>query len=194
MRVVYKSLVFQVFPGVYAPCDDSFLLADNLKVKKGEAVLDMGTGCGMQGIVAARQGGRVVACDVSAKAVECARYNARRNKVGMSLVRSDLFKAIKGSFDLLVFNPPYLPSEPSEEKDEEALSWDGGRDGRAVINRFIRECPGYLNPGGRVLLVASSLTGIQEVMDEFAERGFKPHLIARKPFLFEEVVLLEAFL
>jgi release factor glutamine methyltransferase len=197
--MIFKDLVFDVFPGVYRPCDDSFLLAEHLEVMPGQKVLDMGTGCGIQGVIAARGGASVLACDVSQRAVECARHNAAKNRVGMEVVRSDLFEEVEGTFDLIPFNPPYLPSDPMEtleretssRGDIESLAWDGGRSGREVISRFISRCKDFLEPGGRVLLVASSLSGIKEIKGEFMEAGFIPKIIDRRRFFFEEMVLIE---
>lgn len=196
----YKGYVFDVYPGVYKPCDDSFLLADNLVVRRGERVLDMGTGCGIQGIIAAGMGASVLACDILPRAVRCARHNARSNGVDMEVVKSDLFQKVSGSFDLITFNPPYLPPDPLEKevrravpgmRDVEAVAWDGGRDGRRVITRFLRGCREHLNPGGRVLLVASSLTGIDNVLREFLEAGLRARVVAKKRFFFEEIVVFE---
>lgn len=190
--MIYRGRSFEVFPGVYEPCDDSFMLAEALTVRKGYRVLDMGTGCGIQGILAAAEGGRVTACDISEKAVECARYNAARNKVDLDVVKSDLFQEVEGAFDLVVFNPPYLPSEPLERGDEFSGAWDGGVNGGQIIENFIREVKGHLAPKGRVQLVASTLTGIDGVMGSLAKAGMRAQATSRKRFFFEELVLIVA--
>jgi release factor glutamine methyltransferase len=89
------------------------------------------------------------------------------------VVRTDLFTSIRGSFDLVLFNPPYLPTQPEERIDdwlEYAL--DGGKSGRAVIERFARNVGDVLAPGGRILLLISSLTGLSEVQERFAGRNY----------------------
>jgi release factor glutamine methyltransferase len=182
---------FEVFPQVYPPSDDSFLLAEHLSVGKGERVLDMGTGCGIQGIVASKQGGEVLACDISERAVECASYNARLNRGDMKVVRSDLFENIEGNFDLIAFNPPYLISEPSEPEDELKKAWDGGRDGREVMDRFISEVGDYLDEGGRVILLQSSINGLEKTVSTFRNLGFDTRVVAEKNFFFERLYLLE---
>ncbi len=200
--MIYRDLVLDIFPGVYRPCDDSFLLAENLAVSGGEKVLDMGTGCGIQGILAAKQGARVMACDISSQAVECAKHNAAKNGVGIEVIKSDLFQRVKGAFDLIAFNPPYLPSDPREasalkkssadrDSDTEILAWDGGKTGREVASRFILGCAEHLEPGGRVLLIASSLSGIKEVEEELLRKGLRPRILGRRRFFFEELALVE---
>ena len=80
------------------------------------------------------------------------------------MIRSDLFAGVRGPFDLVLFNPPYLPTAPDERLDdwlEYAL--DGGPDGRRTIARFLDGLVAVLSPGGRALLLISSLTGPGEV-------------------------------
>jgi len=146
---------------VYQPDADTFLLleAARKEVKSGDRVLEVGTG---SGLIAAEMAKitRIVATDINPHAVLCA------SKAGTDVVRTDLFNGIRGSFDLVLFNPPYLPTPPEERTDdwlEYAL--DGGRSGRAVIERFARNVGEVLAPDGRILLLVSSLTGLSEVLE-----------------------------
>jgi len=79
--VFYSRYKFEVFNGVYEPAEDSFLLADNLQVRYGDTVLDLGTGCGILGIVAAGKARKVVATDISPIAVKCTKHNAKINNL-----------------------------------------------------------------------------------------------------------------
>jgi len=153
---------------VYAPEADSVLLleAARSEVRPDDLVLEVGTGSGLIAAELSRIA-TVVATDISPHAVFCAR------DAGADVVRTDLFAGMRGPFDLIVFNPPYLPTRPEERLDdwlEHAL--DGGKDGRAVIGRFAAGVGSVLAPGGRILLLVSSLTGIGEVQRLFADKGF----------------------
>ncbi|MCE5299070.1 MAG: methylase, partial [Methanoregulaceae archaeon] len=95
----------------------------------------------------------------------------------VEVVRTDLFSGICGIFDLVLFNPPYLPTTPDERMDdwlEYAL--DGGPDGRTVIRRFLSGVGRVLAPGGRCLLLISSLTGLPEVCMLIEQAGFTPEV------------------
>jgi release factor glutamine methyltransferase len=191
--VIYRGYVLDVFPGVYEPCDDSYLLADTLRVRKGDRVLDMGTGCGLQGLIASSKAKGVTSSDISKKALKCASHNAQRNRVtNIHFIESDLFGNIQGEFDLIAFNPPYLPTDPRERDDEHARAWDGGKDGLRVISEFIEGVKDHLTPKGRVQLISSSLGGVEETMRMFAEAGLKARIDAKKRFFFEELALIEA--
>jgi release factor glutamine methyltransferase len=149
---------------VYSPEADTLLLlaAARAEVRPGDRVLEVGTGSGLVAAEIARIT-RVVATDINPHAVLCA------GKAGVEVVRTDLFSGIRGPFDLVLFNPPYLPTQPEERMDdwlEHAL--DGGVSGRAVIERFARNVGDVLAPGGRILLLISSLTGLSEVQELFA--------------------------
>lgn len=179
---------------VYKPCDDSFILGEALaaEVRKGEKVLDMGTGTGIQALIAASKGGEVTAVDINNKAIECLRYNAELNGLETRTIKSNLFSEINHSFDLIVFNPPYLPEDEIDPKDELSLAWDGGKDGREVVDRFLEQFESNLNRKGRVLLIQSSLNGLDSTMKKFKELGFKPEIISQKNFFFEKLYVIRA--
>lgn len=161
---------------VYSPEADTWLLLDaaRAEVKSGDRVLEIGTGSGLIAAELARVTG-VVATDINPHAVLCAREK------GVVVVQNDLFCGIRSTFDLILFNPPYLPTRPEERIDdwlEHAL--DGGLNGRVVIERFSQHVDRVLAPGGRILLLVSSLTGLPEVRDLFFKAGFVSEIILRK--------------
>ena len=75
-RVDFGKYVFDIWENVYEPAEDSFLFAENLDVEKGSQVLDIGTGCGMLGILAAETATEVIAVDLNPYAVRCAKENS----------------------------------------------------------------------------------------------------------------------
>lgn len=146
---------------VYTPEVDTALLlsAARAEVRPGDRVLEVGTGSGLIAVEIAKIT-RVVATDINPHAVTCA------HDAGIDVVRTDLFRGIRGPFDIVVFNPPYLPTQPEERIDdwlEYAL--DGGMSGRVTIARFVEEVEQILAPGGRALVLISSLTGLSEVLE-----------------------------
>jgi release factor glutamine methyltransferase len=123
-RVHFNDHVFNVYEDVYEPAEDTFLFAENLNVKEGELVLDVGTGCGLLGILAAKKASSVLAIDLNPYAIRCAKENSALNGVSnkISFVQASLFTALNPNikFNLILFNAPYLPSE-----EYEATSWIG---------------------------------------------------------------------
>jgi release factor glutamine methyltransferase len=196
-RVFFGDYVFLVDENVYEPAEDSFLFAENLSVDEGERVLDVGTGCGILGVLAAAKAGNVMSVDVNPFAVRCARNNAAFNHVRskITFMRTDLFTAFNdvAKFDLVLFNAPYLPTEQGEGMSWLDRAWAGGVSGRQIIDRFLDEVPTYMSGRGRVLLMQSTLTGVEETLRRFAACGMGARVVAEEklPF-FESVVLLEA--
>ncbi|MEM1660934.1 MAG: class I SAM-dependent methyltransferase [Candidatus Bathyarchaeia archaeon] len=194
-EVVYGGLRFYVFDGVYEPAEDTFLLADNLDVCEGEIVLDMGTGCGILSVLSALKASFVVAVDINPQAVKCAKENAKRNGVRnkIDFICGNLFDPLRTGlrFTLILFNPPYLPSE-EEPKTWIEYAWAGGADGRRVIDRFLMDLPRYLDCGGRLLMVQSSLSDIEKTIKLLEERDFKVEITCRRGLFFETITLIKA--
>jgi release factor glutamine methyltransferase len=196
-RVYFGDYSFSVWENVYEPAEDSFLFAENLEAEAGERVLDMGTGCGILGILAAKKASFVVAADVNPYAVRCARENATFSNVRgkMSFIQGDLFTPLREAekFDAILFNAPYLPADKSEADSWIGRAWAGGATGRQIIDRFISEAPKHLKRLGRVLLMQSTLTDVDETLRRFARGHLNAKVVAEfsLPF-FETIVLVEA--
>lgn len=195
-KVFFGKYVFEVSEEVYEPAEDTFLLARNLAINEGERVLDMGTGCGILAVMAAEKASRVVAVDVNPRAVICAQKNAELNGVTtrVEIRRGNLFAAIKPEekFDLILFNAPYLPVEPDEGKSWAEKAWAGGKTGRKIIDRFITNAAKYLSENGRVLLVQSSLSDIEETLRRFSQHKMHAAIVDEEKLAFERIVLIEA--
>lgn len=192
---IYDGLRFYISDRVYEPAEDTLLLADNLDVHGGDRVLDVGTGCGILAVLAALRASWVLAVDINPYAVRCARVNAERNGVldKIDFICGSLFDPLREGlrFDLILFNPPYLPLDdrPGDWLD---YAWAGGRDGRSVIDRFLSALPRYLEPGGRLLMVQSSLSDIEKTRSALEFWGFTVDIIDEIKSFFEIIVLMRA--
>lgn len=167
---------------VYLPSEDTYLLLECVEVREGERVLEMGCGTGIVALHCAKAGGLVTAVDINPKAVSCARANAKRNGLEVEVMHSDLFMEVEGAFDLILFNPPYVPDLI---KGDIERSWAGGEDGVRVLDRFLRDAPFHLAKGGRILVLLSTTmkdAPLQCVLSQFV----RDTLASRKLF-FEEI-------
>jgi release factor glutamine methyltransferase len=196
-KVFFEDYVFHVAENVYEPAEDSFLFAENLPVGIAGRVVDVGTGCGILGVIAAVRADEVVAVDINPYAVRCAKENAELNHVAekISFVQGDLFSPLRmvEKFDFILFNAPYIPLDGRDEDSWLARSWAGGDSGRNVIDRFIGEAPKRLEPNGEILLVQSTLCGVEETLSRFEKGRLRAEVVASQilPF-FEQIVLIRA--
>jgi release factor glutamine methyltransferase len=111
-----------------------------------------------------------------------ARINARLNGAQIRAIRGDLFGPARGQrFDLIVSNPPYLPSRGRPRPHSAALAWDAGPSGRALLDRICGEVAAHLRPGGVLLLVQSSVSGEQETVRALTAAGLQTAVIDRRP-------------
>jgi HemK-related putative methylase len=134
------------------------------RIARGATVLDMGTGAGIGAIVAAGCGARVKAVDVNPVAVRCARINALLNGVEdrVEVRHGDLFEPVSGErFDVVLFNPPYLPGPPRDLLDR---AFRGGD----VIDRFARGLAQHLAPAGFALVLLSTEADTDSALASFA--------------------------
>lgn len=174
---------------VYNPSDDSELLLKVIEVAPGESLLEMGTGTGLIAIHAARLGAVVTAADLNPHATDLARRNAARNNARLDVVESDLFEKIKDTFDVIAFNPPYLPGD-SRSTSWIEKSWSGGEEGSEVTIRFLKEAWRHLAPAGRIYIILSSAGGLMPALRAAKERYVMKVLEERHMF-FESIYAYE---
>lgn len=139
---------------VYPPSEDSILLIESLDIRKGERVLEVGCGSGVVSIHCAMNGAEVVSVDINPSAAELARENFASNGLKSDVRLSDVYSAVSERFDTIVFNLPYLPVD---DEGMLARAWSGGTDGLGPLPALLEGAPDHLLPGGRVVVVASSL-------------------------------------
>lgn len=160
---------------IYHPEADTYLLleAARREAKPDDRVLEVGTGSGLIAASLTDSVSLVVATDINPHAAASARER------GVEVVRTDLVSGICGTFDLVIFNPPYLPTSDEERIDdwlEYAL--DGGTDGTAVIERFAKTIPAVMAPAGRLLVLVSSLNPLDRVQEIFTRNHLIPFIVA----------------
>jgi release factor glutamine methyltransferase len=170
---------------VYNPSDDSYLLLKIVEVAPDETFLEIGSGAGLTAIHAAKLGATVTATDVNPHAVELTRKNAAKNRAKVEVLQSDLFEKVTGYFDVIAFNPPYLPGDSSSTSWIER-SWSGGEKGSEIPVGFLTEAWRYLGPGGRIYMVLSSLTGLTSVLKAAKER-YESEMLEEQRMFFESL-------
>lgn len=151
----------------------------------GDRIIEIGTGSGFIAAKMNEISGHVIASDINPYACTSAA------RFGLEVIRTDLFSGICGIFDLVIFNPPYLPTK-NEERIDDWLEYalDGGPDGRDTIKKFAEQLGGVLSGTGRCLILISSLTGIDEVRQIFSHEGFLSFLVAEKKIEDETLFVL----
>ncbi|MFB6140949.1 MAG: HemK2/MTQ2 family protein methyltransferase [Halosimplex sp.] len=173
---------------VYQPAEDSKLLADAVveRVEPGIRALDVGTGSGYVAARLREAGADAVGSDLNPHACRQAA------EAGIPVVRGDLTAPFREeAFDVVTFNPPYLPTEPEREWDdwmERALS--GGEDGRAAIDPFLDDVARVLRPDGAACLLVSSLTDPDAVRERAAANGLVGEEIASESHPFETLLVM----
>ncbi|HPR42451.1 MAG TPA: methyltransferase [Candidatus Methanofastidiosa archaeon] len=186
------EISIEEWDNVYPVMDDTLLLAHNIEVDSGDKVLEIGCGTGYVSITAALMGGVVSGVDINPAAVELSTANARRNGISDIEFRlSDMFENVEGTYDTIIFNPPYLPSEEFSTGIYDRC-WDGGREGCEVTERFIDGVMEHLSEKGKVYLVLSSLSNPSETMKRLDLMGLETEIIGRKKLFFEELFVVRS--
>jgi release factor glutamine methyltransferase len=186
---------------VFVPRSDTWLLAGELRRRhqvKG-TVIDVCTGSGALAIAAARAGATsVTAVDVSRRALVSAAVNARLNGVRVRTRRGSLLHAVPGErFDMIVSNPPYLPSEDEPPARGPARHTEAGPDGRSLLDELIAQAPAHLRPGGILLVTHSSVNDEGKTLARMRAAGLDAGVLARRrgelgPLLAARAEMLQA--
>lgn len=171
---------------IYEPQEDSFLLQQFVKEFAFGDVLDLGCGSGIQGIEALKKKevSSITFVDINEDALNYVEKNVSKIYKPIKFIHSDLFENVKNKFDIIIFNPPYLPED---ELDEEKLITTGGKQGYEILDKFFSEVKNHLNKEGIILLVFSSLTDKKQVDKIISENKFKKEELAKKHVFMEDL-------
>jgi len=179
-RVNVLGRVFEVSEDVFNPkfYFTSEFMARHIEVSPDDEVLDMGTGSGIQAIIAGQKAKRVVAVDINPEAVRYARRNVQVNNLEdkVTVLEGDLFEPLTYGerFDIIIFTPPYMEGFPGSYLD--FALYDPGK---RLIRRFFSEARGYLKDGGYVQMLYSSIAGLPQAMEIVGSLGWESHTIAK---------------
>jgi release factor glutamine methyltransferase len=185
--------------GVYTPQHDSQLLIDTLRdtgLAQGRRVLDLCTGSGVVAIAAAESNAAsVVAFDICPRAVGCTQGNAAYAGVSIDVLEGSWSRALDyAPFDLIVSNPPYVPTPPAGDTDVipltagPARAWNAGIDGRMVLDPLCESAAGLLDVGGSLLMVHSTLSGVDKSLESLRATGLNAEVIAAQTIPFGPVL------
>ena len=208
------------FQTVYSPSDDTYLFIDffkqnvnynyfdGIEISKIKKILDIGTGTGIIAIFLQKISDliphfnpKIYASDILEDAIECAKINEKLNnlKNRIHFINSDLFDSfpydLKNSFDIIIFNSPYLPSIEYRESKKALLNkdvtWNGGYKGFEIFLRFIKNFKTYINlkPPSYVYYSSSSYTDLIELNNKLKQQNLSSKVVAKKHIFFEDIFL-----
>jgi len=176
---------------IYQPAEDSYLMSRILKEKIPDLLkknlnlkfLEIGAGSGIHLQTAKTLGVKtenIFSSDIDKASV------SHCNLLGFNCIYSDLFENIQGNFDIIIFNPPYLPEDSREPKDSRRAT-TGGKRGNEIIIKFLEQAKNHLAPKGKIFLITSSLA--EEV--NFASLGYNAKEIGCENLFFERLCIFE---
>lgn len=195
----YKGLSIETEDSIYEPAEDSFLAAELIEEQLGATeesdldIIDIGTGTGILGMVAARSTkvAAVTFADINKGAIVLAKRNVSSNEkffnAGCHFIVSDLFIKVKGKFDLIIFNAPYLRRNEDEDNSIDLVS---GEKGIELTLKFIDYALLHMKPNARIILVASSLSEFEALQDYIKENGLKVLERKKLHIFFEDILVL----
>ena len=180
---------------LYEPAEDSFLLSDTLKhylkdFPKTIKILDMGSGTGFQANTCKKLGFKNITCvDINPKSINFLK------KQKFKAIHSDLFSNVskKEKFNIIIFNPPYLPEDTLEPEDSK-LATTAGKKGYELIVKFLKQSKPHLEKEGKILLLFSSLSKPSIIKKHARSIGYKFKLINKQKIFFEELFVYEFYI
>jgi release factor glutamine methyltransferase len=178
-HVTYLDLDLVVPGGVFAPTPTSDLLGRAVldEVRENDRVLDMGTGSGVNAVLAASRSRDVLGVDINPHAVAAAIDNAARNGVSARTTFrvSDLFEAVDGTFDIIVYDPPFRWFRPRDLCETSIADENYGS-----LTRFMQQASGFLNADGRVLVFFGTSGDMKYLTTLIDRAGFNCSTVAER--------------
>lgn len=183
----WQNLHVQTHRDVYEPCDDTWLLATEVQanLKTEDSFLEVGCGAGLVSMAAAQVCRLAVATDMNPFAVNLAAQNAKKNGLTLHAVQTDLMAGLHHPFDVVAFNPPYLPTT-EEDKVEGPLNlaFDGGETGLDTVLEFVKQL--WWQPRV-ILIVHSSLAPTAPLVEALKELGYRDEVVAQHKDFYEAI-------
>ncbi len=167
---------------IYEPAEDSFLMEEQVKkFAKGKTFLDVGTGSGILALTAKEAGAKeVLAIDINSEAVKQAK------SLGINSEKSNLLRKVNKKFDIICFNPPYLPLDEREDKESRLIT-TGGKEGDEIILEFLKQAKTKLSKEGFILLLVSSLTPKKRIYSLVKSLNLKKRKLSSKKIFMESL-------
>jgi len=174
---------------IYPPSEDSYLLTEILKEKLSVLLegnpdltfLEIGAGSGIHLETAHKSGVKkqnISSADVNPVAV------GHCNAIGFNCIQSDLFEKVPEKYNIIIFNPPYLPEHKFDDKPDTSAGKK-----QEVIVRFLQQAKDHLEPNGKIFLLLSSFTPMQEIEQELNKYNKK--LLGNEKLFYEELFVWE---
>lgn len=199
------------FKHIYEPAEDSFLLLDalekdleNLKSEQPTFCVELGPGSGILIAAIAKYIPQTfcIGVDVSPYACRASQSTAKENGVGVDLVNMNLLHGIRAnSIDLLIFNPPYVPSRLEESEDFETgvkessqsivQTWAGGINGREIIDKFLKDLQRVMAPKGTVYLLLLKENDPNQIVEQMQNSGFQAEIFMERRILGEYLFVVK---
>jgi len=181
MLTRFRDLRLLTPPGVFAPRSDASVLLDAALPRMRGDVLDLCSGSGVLALSAVPHAASVLAVDMSRMAAGAIRLNALLNRRRVEVRRGDLFAAVGSRrFDVILTNPPYVPTPPGAQARLGSPAWEAGPRGRDLLDRICAAAHAHLRPGGEVLIVHSALADIDRTLELLGRSGLTAVVIAEQ--------------
>jgi len=175
---------------IYQPSDDSYLLQKSLtnflkNKPKSLKILDMGSGSGIQAQTCKNLNfNNITTADINKEAT------THLKKQNLNPIPSNLFSNIKTKFNLIIFNPPYLPEDKREPKDSK-LQTTAGKKGHELITKFLTQATNHLKKDGTILLLFSNLSQPKIILKHAKKLNYNHKLLDKNKIPFEELYVYE---
>lgn len=191
VKISFKDYLLEIPKGIYLPSEDTYLFLDTLKKEsfnKRSSFLEMGPGSGILSLSLYGFFENLCLCDIDLKVVNYLEDLKKKYSLNkMTIIQSNLFSNLKNKkFDVIIFNPPYVPSEKIE-----VFSTDGGKKGSEIIFNFLENIKFYLKKKGVCYLLVSSHNDLKKIYNIILKNHLTYNILSEKKLFFEKLLILK---